>query len=157
MAWVGCCAGSTTIASSSKYLTQARVLQALTFPDAWLDIFESIAVTGRETVDDRPAYALELRNAELPPIDAAVDAETGDLLRTEVSVLDPSLGIAIPTVMHYYDYRDTAGVRTAFRTVMRNEVSGETVIEIDRVEKNVAIEEGLFSAPAVKLPGQERN
>jgi hypothetical protein len=130
-----------------KYLTQARVAQALLIPADWLQSFDSVTVTGVETPDDRKTYTLRLRLAELPTITASVDAETGDLLRYEMSVLDPSLGIAIPTVTRLEDYRGVEGVRVAFRTVSRNDFTGETVFEVDEFETDVTIDEGLFARP----------
>ncbi len=59
-----------------------------------------------------------------------------------------SAGFAVPTVMSYDDYRQAEGVRTAFCTMVRNPMSGETVVEIDKIEKNVPIEETLFSSRA---------
>jgi CubicO group peptidase (beta-lactamase class C family) len=130
-----------------KYLTQAIAAQALLLPEDWLHVFDSVKVTGVETLGDRKAYTLQLRAAELPTITASVDAETGDLLRTEMSVLDPNLGIAIPTVTRQEDFREVEGVRVAFRTVTRNDFTGETVFQVEKLETGIEIDEGLFSPP----------
>ncbi len=130
-----------------KFLTQARAAQALLLPEDWLEIFDSVTVTGVESLDDRKTYTLRLRASELPTITASVDAETGDLLRHEVSVLDPSLGIAIPTVTRLEDYREVEGIRLAFRTVSRNEFTGETVFEVEKFETDVEIDDLLFASP----------
>jgi hypothetical protein len=92
-----------------------------------------------------------MRVGELPSITASVDAETGDLLHYEMSVIDPNLGIPIRTVTRKEDYRDVEGGRVAFRTVSRNEFSGETIFEIDTFENDVVIEGRLFYPPNNKL------
>ena len=131
-----------------KYLTQAIVAQALLVPEDWLQIFDTVTVSGIETLDGQEAYVIRLRAGELPTIEASVDAETGDLLRFEMSVLEPSLGIAIPIVTRQEDFRDVEGVRVAFRRVSRNEMSGETVFEIEKFETDIAVDELLFAPPS---------
>ena len=123
------------------------VAHALVLPEDWLQIFDTVTVAGIETLDDRKVYALQLRVGELPPIAVSIDAKTGDLLRYEMSVLHPKLGIAIRTVVRQEDYRDVEGVRVAFRSVSRNEFAGETVFEIEKFETDVVIDGGLFSPP----------
>ena len=59
------------------------VEHALLMPEGWLQIFDTVTVTGTQTLDDRKAYTLQLRVEELPVITASIDAETGDLLRYE--------------------------------------------------------------------------
>ncbi len=130
-----------------KYLTQAKVAQALLLGQDWLRVFDSVTVVELETVDDRQAYELQLRVAELPTITAFVDVETGDLLRYEMTVLDPGTGIAIRTVNRQEDFRDVEGLRVPFRRVSRNDFTGETVFELEKVETGVEVDEGLFSAP----------
>lgn len=134
-----------------KYLTQAMAAHALLLTEDWLQIFDKVTVTGIETQDDRKAYILQMRVGELPAITASVDAETGDLLHYEMSVIDPNLGIPIRTVTRKEDYRDVEGGRVAFRTVSRNEFSGETIFEIDTFENDVIIEGRLFYPPNNKL------
>jgi len=130
-----------------KYLTQAALVQALLRPVEWLQIFDTVSVTGTESMDNRKVYALQLRAGELAPIAAFVDSETGDLLRYEMSWLDPTLGIAIRTVSRYEDYRNVDGVRVAFRIVSRNEFAGETIFEVETFETDVEIDRRMFSAP----------
>jgi hypothetical protein len=123
------------------------VAHALLLTEDWLQIFDKVTVTGIETQNDRKAYILQMRVGELPAITASVDAETGDLLHYEMSVIDPNLGIPIRTVTRKEDYRDVEGGRVAFRTVSRNEFSGEAIFEIDKFENDVIIEGRLFYPP----------
>ena len=39
------------------------------------------------------------------------------------------------------------GVRVAFRTVTRNDFTGETVFQVEKLETGIEIDEGLFSPP----------
>ena len=40
------------------------------------------------------------------------------------------------------------GLRVPFRRVSRNDFTGETVFELEKVETNVEVDESLFSAPS---------
>jgi CubicO group peptidase (beta-lactamase class C family) len=127
-----------------KYLTQAIVAHALVLPEHWLPLFDQVKVTGIETLDNRKAYTLQLRIGALPTIMVSIDAETGDLLRYDMSELDPNLGITIRTVTQNEDYRDVEGVRAAFRSVSKNAFVGETVFVLEQLETDIAIDERLF-------------
>jgi hypothetical protein len=130
-----------------KYLTQAMVAQALISPQDWRRLFDTVTVTGVESLDGRKTYVLDLRAGELPTITASVDAETGDLLRYEISLLDPKLGIAVPTVIRQEDYREVKGIRVAFRIISRNEFSGEAIFEVEKIETSIQLDDQLFTPP----------
>jgi CubicO group peptidase (beta-lactamase class C family) len=130
-----------------KYLTQSIVTHALQSPLGWLQIFDTVTVTGVEMLDDRKAYTLILREGELPVISASIDAETGDLLRYEMSILDPRLGVTVKTLTRMEDYRDVDGIRVAFRRVSSNDFTGKSVVEIETFETNIEIDKQTFSSP----------
>jgi len=130
-----------------KYRTQAMAAQVLQFPEDWLEFFDSVTVTGTETLGDRKAYALELRVGELPAIQATVDQETGDLLGYKMSMIDPGLGVFIGTKTRLEDFRNVDGERVAFRRISENDFSGKTIVEIDRVETGIVVEGDLFTPP----------
>lgn len=131
-----------------KFFDQAIASQALAIPENWLQTFDSIKVSGTEMVGDRRAHAVQLRLAELPAITALVDATTGDLLRFEMTIFDPNLGIAIATETRLEDYRDLDGVRVAHRIVSRNELAGESVFEIESFEPGVTVDPVVFAPPS---------
>ncbi len=131
-----------------KFLDQAIASQALAVPEDWLRTFDSVKVTGSETVGERKVYAIELRRADLPGITARVDAATGDLLQFEMTMFDPNLGIAIPIETAFEDYRDLDGLRVAHRIVSRNEMAGASVFEVESFEAGAAVEPAVFAPPS---------
>ena len=112
--------------------------QAMAISDDWRDTFDSIRVLSTGELDGRKVYVLKLRRGELPPATFYVDADTGDLLRSEETVLAQG-DIGIPVVRHYEDYREVHGIRLPFRIVVSNEESGRTVIQYDTIEVNVEV------------------
>jgi hypothetical protein len=102
-------------------------------------------------VDGRKVYVVKLRRGELPPITVYVDAETGDVLKSEVSVLITG-GIGIPMVSRFEDYREVHNIRIPFRTITSNESSGRTVVQYDAIETNLEFDDYIF---ILDLPSKE--
>ena len=60
-----------------------RLEQAMAIPDDWRDFFDSIRVLNTGELDGRKVYLLKLQRGELPPATFYLDADTGDLLKSE--------------------------------------------------------------------------
>ena len=129
------------------YRSQAMIGNVLLFGEDWVNVFDKITVTGSGNLGERKVYKLQLHAGELPVIAASVDAETGDLLRYEMGLRDPNLGIVIPTVGRNEDFRDINGMWVPHRCVMKNEFAGETVLEFEDYEMGVTITSEYFQPP----------
>ena len=95
-------------------------------------------------LDGRKVYIVKLQRGELPSATVYLDAETGDVLKSEGTVLMEG-GIGLPVVTRFEDYREVHGVRIAFRTISSNESSGREVVQIDSIETNIAMSDEIFT------------
>ena len=131
-----------------------RLEQAKGISDDWRDYFDSIRVLNTGELDGRKVYLLKLQRGELPPATYYVDADTGDLLKSETIVLARG-GIGTPLVSLYEDYREIHGIRIPFRIVSINESSdpGRTVIQYDTIEINFEIKDDIFT---LRPPTEDR-
>ena len=121
-----------------------RLEQAMAIPDDWRDFFDSIRVLNTGELDGRKVYLLKLQRGELPPATFYLDADTGDLLKSETVVLARG-GMSIPVVSRFEDFREVDGIRIPFRTISSNELSGRQVIQIDTIETNVEVNDDIFT------------
>ncbi len=140
----------------SQELTGEQLLQIQTgHPGFDLEsIYARATMVRRDEVKGRPVYVVRYDEGELPPVHNYIDVETGDILRTDSSVVIPGIGpFPIETMLD--DYRDVAGARIPFRTAIENPAVGKTVFEIMSIERNVVIDENLFAPPAIDASGDE--
>ena len=112
--------------------------------DDWRDFFDSIRVLNTGELDGRKVYVLKLQRGELPPVTVYVDADTGDVLRSETIALGLG-GIGTPVASRYEDYREVHGIRIPFRIVSSNEESGRSVIQYETIEANVEVSDDIFT------------
>ncbi len=127
-----------------KRLEQAIQSHPAALSDDWRDFFDSIRVLYTRELDGRKGYVLKLQRGELPPVTVYVDADTGDVLRSETIVLGLG-GIDTPVGSRYEDYREVHGVRIPFRLVSSDEESGRTIIQYDTIEANVEVDDDIFT------------
>ena len=70
-----------------KRLEQAIQSHPAAMSDDWRDSFDSIRVLDSRELDGRKVYLLKLQSGELPPTTIYVDADTGDVLKSEMIFL----------------------------------------------------------------------
>jgi len=117
-------------------------LDALTaFPAGIKDAFSRWQV-GATLIDDRPVKILQGTSAGLP-VNFYFD-ESGLLVRT-LRWNRTAVG-TVPTQIDYADYRDVAGVKMPFKTVV-TWTDGQNTITLSEVRPNVAIDAARFSRP----------
>ena len=105
-----------------KRLEQAIQSHPSAMSGDWRDFFDSIRVVNTGELDGTKVYVLKLQRGELPSVTVHVDADSGDLLKSETIVLARG-GISIPVVSRFEDYREVHGVRIPFRTITSNELN----------------------------------
>jgi CubicO group peptidase (beta-lactamase class C family) len=132
-----------------EMVQQMRLLHSLS--GDWRRHYDSATVLSRDQVDGRPIYIVALRKEGLPNVTLRVDAETGDVLGFATALLMPGLG-SVPSTTRFEDYRVVDGVRLPFRQVESNEQTGQTVLEVERVEFDVEVDDELF----ILRPGEPR-
>ena len=115
---------------------------AVLFGD-WRAYFDAATVLRTGDIDGRLIYVVRLETEDLPAIRLSVDAETGDVLRVERTLVIPGVG-GMPVVDTYEDYRNVLGLRIPYRTIESNEATGRTIFEVESVEINLDLDDDAF-------------
>ncbi|MCH8274362.1 MAG: serine hydrolase [Armatimonadetes bacterium] len=110
----------------------------------WREFFDSIRVVRADELDGREVYVLELKSGYAPATTIFVDAETGDVLRADTTA-QPLPGVNIPVTTRYEDFREVHGLRIPFRTILSNDWSGRTIIQIEKIDVNLKVSGRIFN------------
>ena len=124
-------------------LEGARVDAMTSFPATIRQGFSRWQV-GTTTIADRPVQVLQGTNAGQTPVNFYFDA-SGLLVR--VVRWNKTLVGTVPTEIDYSDYRDVAGVKMPFKTVV-TWTNGQNTIVLTDVQANIAIDAARFARPA---------
>ena len=128
--------------------TQLEVMKNNGFPTAWLDYRargHAVALIGKETVGDRPAFVLEVTPKTGPTVRTWMDADTYMILKTSVSLDAPDVG-RVEQVTEFGDYRTVDGVKVPFSIKSINQVQTLTALLTD-VKHNVDVDDASFVKP----------
>jgi len=117
----------------------ARIKQALS---QWRTGFPSAFIS------DREAQVIQGITAGKARVKLYFDKESGLLLRVVRYAATP-VGI-VPTQIDYADYREVAGVKMPFRTIV-TWTNGQTTTELSDVQPNVLVDAGKFAKPAAPV------
>jgi hypothetical protein len=124
-------------------LEGARIEALTLFPATIKDSFTGWQA-GTATIDDKPIQVLQGRSAGQPlPVNFYFD-ESGLLVRTVRWNRTP-VG-TVPTQMDFSDYRDVAGVKMPFKTVI-TWTDGQNTIVLNQIQANVPIDAARFAMP----------
>lgn len=129
---------------SSSNLAGARIDALIAIPANLRQAFSQWQAGGA-IIDERPVQVLQGRNAGELPVNLYFDSETGLLVR-QVRWNRTAVG-TVPTQVDYADYREVAGVKLPFRTVV-TWTNGQNTIALREVRPNVAIDAARFARPA---------
>jgi len=130
-----------------KYLEQARLAHPGAVFGDWRDFYSSIQFLRADERNDKKVFVLQMSGKEVPPVRAVVDAQTGDLLQSQTSVLRFGTVMQLPETTVYEDYREVHGLRIPFRIVTNNNYSGRTELEIEQIEINLKRRDSYFRIP----------
>jgi photosynthetic reaction center cytochrome c subunit len=123
----------------------ARLDADLHFATDLKQIFSQFRVGRPETIGDRQANVVIAIRQGQPPVRLYFDEQTGLLVRM-VRYAETPLG-RNPTQIDYADYRDASGVKIPYRWIVARP-GGRFTIQVDQVQRNVAIDDGKFAKPA---------
>src|SRR5690349_5936511 len=122
-------------------LEGARIEALTLFPATIKDSFTGWQV-GTGTIDDKPVQVLQGRSAGMPVNfyfdDAGLLVRTVRWNRTPVGT--------VPTQTDFSDYRDVAGVKMPFKTVI-TWTDGQNTIMLSQIQANVPIDAARFAMP----------
>jgi hypothetical protein len=130
------------MALSGGNLAGARLEAILAFPTGLRQAFAQWQVSSA-TIDERPVQILQGSNPGQLPVNFYFD-EAGLLVRV-VRWNRTAVG-TVPTQMDFSDYRDVAGVRMPFRSVV-TWTDGQNTTQLREVRPNVAIDAARFGRP----------
>lgn len=103
---------------------------------------------GKEKVGDRDSFVVVLTPAKGSAVRYYLDAETFLPLKS-VLTIQPASGPEVEQINEFGDFRAVDGVKVAFRLKSTSPVQTFTM-QLIKVEHNVAIDEALFSKPAMQ-------
>lgn len=124
----------------------AKLTAALVFPGQIKQLLHDWKVGPPAVIDDRDFTMLQGTINGKFPVNLYFDDETSLLTRT-VTFADSPVGLA-PMQVDYADYRDQAGVKIPFKTVI-TWLDGRSIIQLNEVQVNGAIDASKFARPAV--------
>jgi len=124
-------------------LAGARLDALMSFPAQIQKAFSQWQVTST-TIDDRKIQVVQGMNAGQLPVNLYFD-DSGFLVRL-VRWNKVAVG-TLPIQIDYSDYRDVAGVKIPFHTVV-TWTDGQDTFELSNVQVNVPIDAGKFATPA---------
>jgi len=110
----------------------------------WRKHFDDISVLGSSELDGRAIYTVKLQQGDLPATKLSVDAQTGDVLQVESTILIPRLS-GMPVITRNKDFHDLHGMRVAYHSQESNEQTGRTVYEIEEFEINIDLPNDFFT------------
>ena len=130
---------------------QLELMKENVFPTPLLGYKErgsKVELAGKEKVDDRDAYVLNVTPASGPASRTFIDAQSYLPIKSIVKVNLPEVGDVEQTI-EVSDYRDVDGVKVPFKVKGSSAVQTFTIV-ISDVKHNVKIDEALFAKPADK-------
>jgi len=126
-----------------ELLEQAKRGHPYVMTGDWRDYFDSIKVVRVDVLDDKEVYVVELKFGDLPAMTVYIDAVTGDVLLTEVILIQEG-GIGIPVTTGFEDFSEVHGIRVPSRAIASNEQTGRTIVEDETIETNIQLDDDFF-------------
>lgn len=111
------------------------------------DLYKKLEVKGKDKVGAAEVYVVEATPSEGGPVKMSFDAATGLLVRQEMETESP-LG-KLPTEILIEDYRVVDGVKLPF-VLKTNTPAFSSLIKLEEVKHNVAIDDAKFSKPSAQ-------
>jgi hypothetical protein len=136
--------GTASTELAGKELRQTRLGHPSILLGDWRNYFDAVRVLRTGQLAGRKIHVVQLESAGLPPTQVSVDAETGDVLQVQRTLMVPGVG-AMPFATLYSDYRDVSGMRVAHKTIETTEQTGHTIYEVERVEIGVELKPDVFT------------
>ncbi|MSO82695.1 MAG: photosynthetic reaction center cytochrome c subunit [Acidobacteria bacterium] len=124
-------------------LSGARLEAIMSFPEGIRKAFSRWQVSGT-TIDDRPVRILQGANDGELPVNFYFD-DTGLLVR--MVRWNRTAAGTVPVQVDYAEYREVAGVKMPFRTIM-TWTDGQNTFELKDVRPNVQVDAARFARPA---------
>ncbi len=130
-----------------KFREQSMYMHPLAICGDWRGFFDSVSVIRSGDFDGCRVHILKLHSEEAPDYTVYVDADNGDVLKAETSLIHPGTMIMLPHTIRFEDFRNIGGLRIPFRVISKNEAAGCVLTQYLRIKTNIEAEGELFSEP----------
>lgn len=108
------------------------------------ELYSRLETIRKDKVGEADVYVVKASNEGLPDDILYFDAETGYLLRTDMTAISPEGKQAVST--YYSDVREVSGIKLPFRYRMVMP-QFEIIVSMEKVEFGVEVDEAKFSKP----------
>ncbi len=125
-------------------LVQARLGHPMALIADWREFFEEEKVLRADTLDERSVYLVELKTGDVPPTTAYVDAETGDVVRADSTLLLPDGMGRLPMKTTSSGFREVHGLRMPAESIVSNPSFGRLIAAYDTLETGVELPADYF-------------
>ncbi len=126
-----------------KFLDEQRIAHPAALFGDWRKHFDSAQVIRTTLAAGRRQCVVQLRKGELEPLLLFVDAETGDVVKTEGHALARGIG-SLSRTTTFEDWREVAGVRLPFRMITEDEATGRIVVQMESFESGLELPPDTF-------------
>jgi hypothetical protein len=126
------------------FLQQAKMQHPFVIAADWRKYFDNIAVDRVDTIDGQKSYVVTLTMSSDVSCTSYINTDTGLVMQEEVGILHKGAG-RINTTFTYGDYKEVEGVRLPMRISISNELNGEVISTIDKVEVNIQLPGNAFT------------
>ena len=126
---------------------EAALLEASFQSDAaWKENLKSVKMLGKEDVDGKPCYKLEMMTKGGLKRTAYIDAETNMMVMNEMTIESPQGKIAVTN--QFSDFKEVDGITLPHKTQM-SMLGQKQTIAIQQIEHGVEIPADTFKIPNI--------
>ena len=132
-----------------RNLNQLRLQHPLWFFNDWNLSYDKIEISGAIEIDGQKTIEVSLSGKQVPTRTLYIASDSGLIIR-EISVwINETVG-DVPVEIHYSDFREVNGIKLPFRSVTKNELLGELVVQYESAESLTEIANSVFTVPIDK-------
>ena len=126
-----------------KAYDQAVLSHPLAYVGDWERFFDSVQVIRATEREGRSLWVCRLKRGDLPPDTAYVDAQTGEVVKVDTTMLMDGLG-SMPQTLRFEDWREVEGVQLPFRMLTENSAQGRVVYQYETFQGGLDVVDDFF-------------
>jgi hypothetical protein len=136
---------------SGQELSMAKRSSDFYYPLHLHELYPKMILKGEQKLGDRRTYLVEADPGDGSLVRMYFDAETGLIARTDTKSDSPQGRMT--TTWYLGDYREVDGIKAAFSR-RRPNATGDFVVNVSEVLRDVPIDDSIFSKPNVSAKTQ---
>ncbi|MFH1998845.1 MAG: S41 family peptidase, partial [Planctomycetota bacterium] len=143
MAWSEAPHGLITELKGRFHAYAKRAHPEVIFGD-WRCFFDEFMVLRQDEHVGRKVVVVKAKGGDAPDFIFYVDAENGDLLKTETQLIAPGSVVSLPVSIVYDDYRESHGLRLPHRITNSHDATGRMIMEIKQIRTGLKVNDLFF-------------